>query len=489
MTPILSASIMFAYVALCFPTKLNATNTYYVDARTGSDMYDGTSPSSAWQSVKRLKSVVLAPGDTVLLERGSIWDQELIVTTSGTQLQPITIAAYGLGERPLLRGTRFDNSSASHNGVHVAGQSYIVIRDIAATHALYGFLFDAGANHNTVDSVEASFCRYDGIGFQDPGSVENKVINSISHDNGRSGVLFWNGANGGNLTGGSYYNNSAKYGSGAEFAESSDGVVSGVTTYNNFYGLKAYGDQTSNIMLTNNTVYLNVSFGIDVDGTGTNVIVQENTVYANGSHGIAVEGATKASIIRYNVVHHNGGTNQAGIMLDGTTDVQVYYNLVYNEAIGVWAFGAQSAGIYNNTTFNSDACFALENAAIKITLKNNISSKCTDSDLYLARGSERGVVSDYNNWDSTGTSSIVKWGGKDYGLPAWQQITGLDVHSMSFDPQFVDPSNGDFRVRSTSLAIQAGTDTGLGITRDLADVTLPLDVPVDLGAFQGGGVQ
>jgi len=48
--------------------------TYYVNAETGSDAGSGTSPQTAWKTLKKVNSTVFSPGDHILLYAGSVWN-------------------------------------------------------------------------------------------------------------------------------------------------------------------------------------------------------------------------------------------------------------------------------------------------------------------------------------------------------------------------------------------------------------------------------
>ncbi|WP_228122637.1 right-handed parallel beta-helix repeat-containing protein [Saccharothrix syringae] len=86
------------------PKGQAATRVYYVDRVAGSDSAAGTSPQTAWRTVGRVSAAALAPGDSVLLRRGQTWSGRLTVRSSGTATAPISIGAYGTGERPVLGG-------------------------------------------------------------------------------------------------------------------------------------------------------------------------------------------------------------------------------------------------------------------------------------------------------------------------------------------------------------------------------------------------
>jgi hypothetical protein len=78
--------------------------TYYVSSREGNDSNNGTSSSSAWQTLAKVNTQTLQPGDSVLLRRGDVWNESLIPSSSGTAANPITFEAYGSGPAPNLTG-------------------------------------------------------------------------------------------------------------------------------------------------------------------------------------------------------------------------------------------------------------------------------------------------------------------------------------------------------------------------------------------------
>jgi len=78
--------------------------TYYVDATSGSDSNSGTSKSTAWKSIAKVNQTSFAPGDRILFKRNEIWREELRVTSSGEQGQPIVLDAYASGAPPLISG-------------------------------------------------------------------------------------------------------------------------------------------------------------------------------------------------------------------------------------------------------------------------------------------------------------------------------------------------------------------------------------------------
>ncbi|MBQ0083643.1 MAG: hypothetical protein KBS52_02610 [Clostridiales bacterium] len=75
---------------------------YYLSAE-GDDTASGTSPETAWQSIKKLNSVKLTPGDLVSFRRGDKF-RGVVHVTSG-----VTFGAYGTGYKPQILGA-FDGT-------------------------------------------------------------------------------------------------------------------------------------------------------------------------------------------------------------------------------------------------------------------------------------------------------------------------------------------------------------------------------------------
>src|SRR5690349_11428560 len=78
---------------------------YYVDSASGSDVQNGLSASTPWSTLARAATAPLAPGDYLLLKRGSVWHEPLVMNGSGSPDMPITISGYGTGANPLIDGS------------------------------------------------------------------------------------------------------------------------------------------------------------------------------------------------------------------------------------------------------------------------------------------------------------------------------------------------------------------------------------------------
>ena len=83
---------------------------YYV-SNSGDDENSGTAPADAWQSIARVNSFTIAPGDVIHFKCGGEWRRQL-VPSSGSSQGHVTYTSYGDGPKPLLLGSVEMNDSA-----------------------------------------------------------------------------------------------------------------------------------------------------------------------------------------------------------------------------------------------------------------------------------------------------------------------------------------------------------------------------------------
>lgn len=93
-------------LGVCFLQTVSAT-TYYFSSASGDDsrsFSQARSSTTPWKSLSKLNAVFssLQPGDAVLLKRGETFYGSIIVNKSGTSGSPITIGAYGSGNKPII---------------------------------------------------------------------------------------------------------------------------------------------------------------------------------------------------------------------------------------------------------------------------------------------------------------------------------------------------------------------------------------------------
>lgn len=118
---------------------MSLSRSYYVSSHSGSDQNDGSSPSTAFQTLHKINCLKLQPGTQVLLECGSVFENQFLrITDSGTLEQQIEITSYGDGDIPLIE--------ANGNGIWY--QDYGVALD-APTHVSEGYVSSAVLLYDT----------------------------------------------------------------------------------------------------------------------------------------------------------------------------------------------------------------------------------------------------------------------------------------------------------------------------------------------------
>ena len=135
---------------------------YYVDATGGSDANNGISSSSAWKSLTKVNSTTFLPGDLILLKRGEVWRQTLVVSSNGNASSPITYDSYGVGENPVINGsdrlTQWVQAGSSYSKNLVAAPAFVYYGNIRLTQktgaksqvGLHEWDWDPNTGNNTL---------------------------------------------------------------------------------------------------------------------------------------------------------------------------------------------------------------------------------------------------------------------------------------------------------------------------------------------------
>ena len=97
----------FLLIFLIFIPTISFSTNYYI-SNSGNDTNNGTSKSTAWQSIEKVNAEMsqFSAGDSILFERGGIFKGELIITSSGDANNTLYFGAYGAGEKPIIKGAK-----------------------------------------------------------------------------------------------------------------------------------------------------------------------------------------------------------------------------------------------------------------------------------------------------------------------------------------------------------------------------------------------
>ncbi|MCG6189072.1 LamG-like jellyroll fold domain-containing protein [Maribellus maritimus] len=100
---------------LVVSTASSYATVYYV-SNSGNDNNSGTSPTEAWQTLKKVNSFYPGPGDQILFKRGNSWVGTLKAGGSGSSGNPVVYGAYGSGENPKIYNSEKVTNWEIHSG-------------------------------------------------------------------------------------------------------------------------------------------------------------------------------------------------------------------------------------------------------------------------------------------------------------------------------------------------------------------------------------
>jgi hypothetical protein len=222
-------------------------------------------------------------------------------------------------------------------------------------------------------------------------------------------------------------------------------------------------------------------------------------------HGIIFggDGDHNRDTVRFNKVKGFRGDSvshyspQNGVTINGCPGVQVYGNVFHDLYRGVyfWSYhgnDCDSARVYNNLIYNVWG-FGIENEARNdyCAFFNNTIVQYADS---MGSGNNSainfnsGIDTCYNNifyneaddneevFVNT-TNAVI-----DYNMAVDFENYTPNTNDTTDDAEFVDAAGGDFRLSSTSPAVDLGTDVGL--TEDIQGWIVPLGTAPDLGCYE-----
>ena len=461
---------------------------YYVDASLGSDSNNGTSPSTAWQSLEKVNNTQFQPGDRILFKAGELWIGQLHPKGSGTDGNPIVIDQYGAGSKP-----RFEGRGQVQATVLLYNQSYWELYNLEVSNLAGSNLNDANSLgdfrgiHITGDNgTQLKHFRLAGLNVHDVSGEVNWISGTIP-PNPEPGINFKTGWDRSKRTGGIIFDTSVvdPANPGNQATTFDDVIIENSIVQNTSFGniiFKQYagsadnavhvgwGERSSatdarftphtNVIIRNNylsqydteygcnSIYLTgvrgaVIEGNIVAGAGTSgielyytddVVIQYNEVYdtrrkAGGAdhNGIDPDKATTKALIQYNYIHDTGD----GILLCQFSfgDTIVRYNVIQNtERYPVYLHSDQraTAEIYNNTIYNTKSKYMIYGYGSFVNATYNLYNNVFYSNRADAVFTTGGNISYMNN----------SYYGADFPIPV------EDTKAITLNPKIANLGNG-----------------------------------------------
>lgn len=410
--------LVFFVSPLCF------ARTYYVDAQKGNDANDALSAATAWKTVARLNATHLNPGDTILLSRGSVWHEQLTLSSSGSENSPITIDAYGAGDPPVL--DEADLIPPNHWSKCTMCPAGIWQAAIAERTNVVIVASRKGNRKSALDGLKSP-----DDWFWDSGTLYLESSSDPSLQNADSTVEVGVRPSGIDLTGKSYVVVKSVEVKGANAIPFSEGAGIWART------VHLAGPTPSHIAISHVIVVDGAGDGIHLENSDASAI-QESVVAFNDGSGIKIYGNNSkflvtSGTIRANEVQHNrmDGINIYGCppaercrsvsYPDGVlvTGIKIIGNTVHDNGAGIYLHETNQSLVSGNTSYsNKDIsskgegyCVGISGSSSNIIEKN----ECYDARLSAielsidtgspALGSSDNIIR-YNDIHDDGTNGI-----------------------------------------------------------------------------------
>ena len=452
------------------PAPHRATGTTYYISPSGNDAAAGTSPTTAWRTLRRGSEAILRPGDRLLLQGGQLFPGQLTIGRgdAGEAARPLVIGSYGQGPATIT-SARFAIYVHDTAGVHITGLNVVsqpsasnlpgqqagggsgagvnVYNDLPAGHRLdhvvidhvYASGFDSGIAFGGANSgagfrdVQISDCLVRGnidSGLESYGprfdaqsptyANQNVTVSDVvaSENHGDPKVTSHNTGNGivlGSIRDGSIVWSTADNngGAGGDAAQGPTGIWFYDSTDVSIEHSLSYDNQTANKADGN-------GFGLDQNTSDS--IMQDNLSYDNAGAGFLVysslnNGAQKNNVVRYDI---SSGDSSDGSGFDGGISVVgavAQTNVYQNTVVMTSGSGPPPSALRLGVTVHG------------ITVRNNIfvvDSGAIVSDTQAVPTAT--VVLQGNDYYSATGPWSIEWGATAYhSLASWRTATSEET--------------------------------------------------------------
>jgi len=412
-------------------------NTYYV-AKNGSDSNPGTE-AQPWLTIRKA-ALTMTAGDTVYIKEG-VYHESIEPANSGDSGAWITYRNYP-GDRVVLDGTGFDA-----NAVNIVDKSCI---------RLIGFRITNWSSQSNR-----------GLGIFVSGPCSHFIFQNLTIDH------LWNAA-------------ILMVANWSYDTYISDVLIDGNLIHDVCQGGVAYAEEAISLVhvkefeVKNNILYnIKEKEGIAPKVAPANGSIHDNVVYNGDSVAIYLDGE---NIEIYNNIIFNWGYGlavgpESEMSHLVTRILDINNNIIYQNfysGISFWFFRSRKEGVkiinntlYHNGTDGEIAIFEEGSYFKDCIIRNNI---IDGNSIPLIR------FPDYASADIAIDHNLFSAGFFDQG-----SIFGKDY--IRSDPLFVDPAAGNFQLKISSPAIDAGAVSNAP-AGDYSGVSRPQGKGYDIGAFE-----
>ncbi|NQU54556.1 MAG: right-handed parallel beta-helix repeat-containing protein [Bacteroidetes bacterium] len=519
-------------IVILTDTTARKASAIYISSSAGDDNKDGLTPETAFQTLAKVNSLELLPGDSLLFKSGDTFVGKLsVVNEGGSSEKPILVSNFSNGENPVLDGDGYLST------IHIVNSGYLHFSNLE--------IKNNGGEAKPGDSEVLRYGMYIENTFTDGTSFEHYRLNNLTFKNiyptievtedDNTGVnahaIITSGSWGDDIhptrfddmtIEGCIFTRTARH---ATFFKAVNNLVIKNNLFEHVGGAgMVIGNGCTNILVENNvTNYTGSSIDNRMAGRGSgiwcfhskNLTVQYNKLmHAKGIHdsyGMHIDIGNKNVVYQYNYSEDNEGGFVE--ILGENVNVGYRYNLSVGDGwrkrgnrfgqifwLAGWSgdpqnpIGSDSIFVYNNSVYVRDSISPgiwIEEVSKNARIYNNIINVTNEFGPVMIKNDASFNDFDYNIW--YGNIPVTDENGN-----AYRGSNALTSNPMYKDEIVVDSSG--FILQSGSPALGAGKliyNSGVSYTFDYYDNHGGLDFyrnsvsntsPPNIGAYNGEGV-
>ena len=519
-----------AVFILLFPGAYVADAAHYYVSLNGSDGNTG----QIERPFKTIKHAIskLKPGDALYIRAGDYrqdspgWDHGYIDGLKGTSTDPILISAYPQ-ETPIFSKFTIKNSEwLELKGFHITGYQPLLdnwkdLPEIVIDDLDIGAIKPDEPRESREMKIRRKYSTYMRIRDNDDNSwksgitlknTHNCLITDTEISKFRAGITLIEGSSNNRISKNKIHHTiNGIFTTGDSIAISAE---NNIISHNHFFqnlfsAVRLRRNAKGNLVEHNLSEYSGVQH-MDTHTGGSNNIFRNNTLlyggyYAEtmrnpGPSGISVHSGGPGNVVEGNFIAFQidvTGNDGGGIITDYTDHQTIVRNNVLYRNMGHGFVSTHSGknivvhNVFAENGFNSSkrrfGIAMSKKEDVKHIIANNIFYKNKSGGMTFNGRLNRQEFIDYNLFYQPQTPLVTdKFSKKDtryYDLQSYRNATGFGKHSISRDPLFLDPGNGNFHLHLDSPARDAATPA-YSSTIDKDGAARPEGSGPDIGAYE-----
>ncbi len=419
---------------------------YYIDSVAGDNTSSGISIDSAWRDFSNVNKRHFSKGDRILLKRGGVWHKTLLTPAGGDNDCPIIIDAYGSGPLPVI-----DVQNKYSSAIRIY-HSYISINNIIIKNSgndCLSISISGGLKNVKLRNIKIFNAGNNGIGVSKGGS--GLIISQCYIKNADNNGIYLGGSAENKLS------NVIVKNCHIEDILHNDGITIHEDGMGNTAG--------SNFLFKNNVSERCGEQGFDIT-SGRDILLLNNTSKNNKEGGILVGHSAQQVTIKGHISENEPteSTASAIYLLGDHGNIRILNSIIRGNGYHLLSVHTNNVAVFNNDFIwnGGGSPIDIEGRIDNIYFINNI---VYSKQLKMGRirfldilrpPDYTGFHFDYNLYYVPNAKVIFYYNQRNYGFRDYQKVFNVEPHSKNINPEFVDPFQNNYQLKSSSPAIDSG---------------------------------